>query len=64
MDRDVLDTNEHIEDEESSLRPASFDEYVGQHDLKENLRVFVGAAKIVVREQKTPLLTTHIQVAF
>ena len=26
MDRDVLDTNEHIEDEESSLRPASFDE--------------------------------------
>lgn len=45
MDRDILDTNEHIEDEESSLRPASFDEYVGQHDLKENLRVFVGAAK-------------------
>ena len=34
MDRDILDTNEHIEDEESSLRPASFDEYVGQHDLK------------------------------
>ena len=46
MDRDILDTNEHIEDEESSLRPASFDEYVGQHDLKENLRVFVGAAKM------------------
>ena len=46
MDRDVLDINEHIEDEESSLRPASFDEYVGQHDLKENLRVFVGAAKM------------------
>ena len=46
MNRDILDTNEHIEDEESSLRPASFDEYVGQHDLKENLRVFVGAAKM------------------
>ena len=46
MDRDILDTNEHIEDEESSLRPSSFDEYVGQHDLKENLRVFVGAAKM------------------
>lgn len=46
MDRDILDTNEHIEDEESSLRPVSFDEYVGQHDLKENLRVFVGAAKM------------------
>lgn len=46
MDRDILDTNEHMEDEESSLRPSSFDEYVGQHDLKENLRVFVGAAKM------------------
>ena len=46
MDRDLLDTNEHVEDEESSLRPSSFDEYVGQHDLKENLRVFVGAAKM------------------
>lgn len=49
MDRDILDTNEHIEDEESSLRPASFDEYVGQHDLKENLRVFVGAQRCVMK---------------
>lgn len=43
---DVYDTSEHIEDEESSLRPLSFDEYVGQTDLKNNLRVFVGAAKL------------------
>ena len=46
MDRDVYDVEEHIEDEESSLRPVSFDEYVGQSDLKDNLRVFVGAAKL------------------
>ncbi|WP_249029864.1 Holliday junction branch migration DNA helicase RuvB [Tannockella kyphosi] len=35
-----------IEDDESSLRPQSFDEYIGQTSLKDNLRVFVGAAKI------------------
>lgn len=46
MDRDVYDIDEHIEDEESSLRPISFDEYVGQTDLKDNLKVFVGAAKL------------------
>jgi len=46
MDRDIYDVDEHIEDEESSLRPISFDEYVGQTDLKDNLRVFVGAAKL------------------
>ena len=46
MDRDILDTNEHYEDEESSLRPLTFDEYVGQRDLKNNLKVFVGAAKM------------------
>lgn len=35
-----------IEDDESSLRPQSFDEYIGQKNLKENLKVFVGAAKM------------------
>ena len=46
MDRDLLDTQEHIEDDESQLRPQSFDEYVGQANLKSNLKVFVGAAKL------------------
>lgn len=46
MDRDVLDTALHAEDEEAQLRPMSFDEYVGQRDLKNNLKVFVGAAKL------------------
>ena len=42
----ILDTNEHIEDEENQLRPQFFDEYIGQTDLKKNLKVFVGAAKL------------------
>ena len=29
--------------EETSLRPLTLDEYVGQKDLKANLRVFIGA---------------------
>lgn len=46
FDRDILDVDEHREDEESQLRPQSFEEYVGQENLKENLKVFVGAAKL------------------
>ena len=30
--------------EEISLRPRTLDEYVGQKDLKKNLRIFIGAA--------------------
>ena len=32
-------------EEELSLRPLTFDEYVGQSEIKENLRVFIGAAR-------------------
>ena len=32
--------------DEISLRPQSFDDYVGQEDLKQNLKVFVTAAKM------------------
>ena len=35
-----------VTEDESSLRPASFEEYVGQADLKKNLAIFVQAAKI------------------
>ena len=42
---DVLNP-EIVEEEESSLRPGDFDEYIGQTNLKENLKVFVGAAKL------------------
>lgn len=46
LNHDILDTKEHVEDEENQLRPQSFDEYIGQTDLKKNLKVFVGAAKL------------------
>ncbi len=45
-ERDVLDTQVHNEDEESQLRPQCFNDYVGQTQLKDNLKVFVGAAKL------------------
>jgi holliday junction DNA helicase RuvB len=40
-----LDPEAHAEDDEPSLRPSSFDEFVGQEALKQNLRIFVQAAK-------------------
>ena len=46
MSRDkVLDAT-YEEPEEITLRPQTFDEYVGQENLKQNLKVFVGAAKM------------------
>ncbi|MCD7894213.1 MAG: Holliday junction branch migration DNA helicase RuvB [Erysipelotrichaceae bacterium] len=46
MDRDIMDLNQHFDDDESQLRPQSLDQYVGQENLKNNLRVFIGAAKM------------------
>lgn len=37
--------NENEKNEEVSLRPLTLDEYVGQDQIKENLRVFITAAK-------------------
>jgi Holliday junction DNA helicase RuvB len=31
--------------EEGALRPLSLDEFIGQQNLRENLRVFIGASK-------------------
>ena len=42
---EVLDP-EIVEDDESSLRPSDFDEYIGQTNLKENLKVFIKACKM------------------
>ncbi len=43
----IVDTNSCLSDMETevSLRPKSLDEYVGQEKVKENLRVFMEAAK-------------------
>jgi Holliday junction DNA helicase RuvB len=40
-----LDPGEDAEGDEPTLRPRSLDEFVGQEALKENLRIFVEAAK-------------------
>jgi holliday junction DNA helicase RuvB len=40
-----LDPVEDAEDDEPTLRPRSLDEFIGQEALKENLRIFVEAAK-------------------
>ncbi len=42
---EVLDAHK-IEEEDSTLRPQTFDQYIGQESLKENLKVFIGAAKM------------------
>lgn len=41
-DKNILKNEESID---VSLRPSSLDDYVGQEDLKRNLRIFIGAAK-------------------
>ena len=40
-----LDPAEDVEDDEPTLRPRTLDEFVGQEELKQNLRIFVEAAK-------------------
>ena len=42
----VLSADRQRDDDEASLRPQYLSEYVGQSDLKENLEVFIKAAKM------------------
>ncbi len=42
----VLSVDRQKDDDEASLRPQYLSEYVGQSDLKENLEVFIKAAKM------------------
>lgn len=46
MEEDILDGNLQKDDIDGSIRPESLDEYVGQTEVKENIRVFIEAAKI------------------
>ena len=42
----LVDANKNKDDEiELSLRPSKLSEYIGQDELKANLKVFIGAAK-------------------
>ena len=45
MDR-ILSADLEVADEEKSLRPSTLSEYIGQKDLKSNLKVFIEAAKM------------------
>ena len=42
----VLSADKQANDDDASLRPQTLKEYVGQTDLKENLEVFIEAAKM------------------
>lgn len=44
MDERIVTNMELDEDKEVSIRPSNLDEYVGQSEIKENLRVFIKSA--------------------
>ena len=49
MTEESVITNYHLEDDQlmdNTIRPESIDEYIGQEDVKENIRVFVEASKM------------------
>lgn len=49
MTEESVVTNYHLEDDQlmdNTIRPESINEYIGQEDVKENIRVFVEAAKM------------------
>jgi len=41
----LLDADKMVGDEDLSLRPSCLSEYIGQNDVKNNLKIFLGAAK-------------------
>lgn len=49
MDERLVTNIELDEDKEVSIRPSNLDEYVGQSEIKENLRVFIKSA--IMREE-------------
>ena len=53
MKRSIVTTNEMPEDlpVENTLRPQNFDSYIGQDKVKQNLKIYIEAAK----ERKEPL---------
>lgn len=46
MEERILTNNEMEEDKELNIRPSNLDEYVGQTEIKENLRVFIKSASM------------------
>lgn len=46
MDERVVTNEELIEDRELNIRPSLLDEYIGQSEVKENISIFIKAAKM------------------
>ena len=46
MDKEVLDTKRQDIDNDLSIRPSRLDEYVGQKEVKDNIEIFIKAAKL------------------
>ena len=46
MDERVITSEELIEDKELNIRPSLLDEYIGQSEVKENINIFIKAAKM------------------
>ena len=46
MDERIVSGEELLEDEEKSIRPLSLSEYIGQSEVKENIKVYIEAAKM------------------
>lgn len=47
MDDRIISQEKLSEDGfESTIRPQTLDEYIGQKDIKENIRIFIEAAKM------------------
>ena len=48
MEEERIITNKELQEDtfETSIRPDSIDEYIGQTDVKENIKVFIDAAKM------------------
>lgn len=45
MEERILSQEEQLSDDDINLRPQRLEEYIGQHQLKENLHIFMEAAK-------------------
>ena len=46
MDKEVLDTKRQDIDNDLSIRPSTLSEYVGQKEVKDNVEIFIKAAKM------------------
>ncbi len=46
MDERIMTSNKISGDIDSSLRPSYIEEYIGQTEVKENLNIFIKAAKM------------------